>query len=373
MATARALPLRTRGPGWLRMAARRSSRAAIWCQWLALFCVPYLAIVVLGHRAGAIETPATLWLLGLAAVLLVLALVLGMVGFHDLWTHGHRGGLRALRGTTLAALMLLPFAYFTVLAFTLPPLHDVTTDLADPPVFETAEADRPPGANPIGAPDAERQLAAYPSLAARRYTGDIDLVLKTVIELVTERDWTVLAEAVEERVDPIDVEDSAASARPLLDDAGAPLRLAVPRARPIRGVESEAAPGGSEATDPSDPTNPGDLGAPTDLGATTGTGPVAADEASGAPGASVTPGGGDLSRVRTRDEADERYVEAVAISDILGFPSDVVIRLVEVDDVTIVDMRSASRYGAHDLGANAARIEAFLEDLDEALGNLSSG
>lgn len=333
---ARSLPLRTRGPGWLRMAARRSSRAAVWCQWLAFFCVPYLAIVVLGHRAGAIETPATLWLLGLAAVLLILSVVLGLVGFHDLWAHGHRGGMRALRGVALSGLMLLPFVWYAGLAFTLPPIHDVTTDLADPPPFAAAEADRDAAANPIGEPDGPQQLSAYPTLAARRYTGDIDLVGKAVLDLVSERDWTVLAEASEDRVEAIDVEGSAEGAAPVLGADGAPLRVPVPRERPD---------------------------------------PAAADMIPDIDATRVVAGqrSGDLSQVRARDEADERYVEALATSDVFGFPSDVVIRLVEVDDVTIVDMRSASRYGAHDLGANAARIEAFMRDLDEVLGNLSRG
>ena len=333
---ARSLPLRTRGPGWLRMAARRNSRAAIWCQRLAVFCVPYLLIVVLGHRSGAIETPATLWLLGLAAALLVLSVALGLIGFHDLWTRGDRGGMRSLRGLVLAGLMLAPFAWSGLLAFTLPPIHDVSTDLTDPPDFEAAEVDRDAAANPIRAPDGALQLAAYPTLAARRYTGDIDLVARAVFELVSERDWTVLAEASEDRVDPIDVEDSAATARPVLADNGAPLRVPVPRTRP-------------------DP-------AAADVAPEIGTTRVAAGERSG-----------DLSQVRARDEADERYVEALAASPVLGLPADVVIRLTEVDDVTIVDMRSASRYGAHDLGDNARRIEAFMNDLDEVLGNLSRG
>jgi Protein of unknown function (DUF1499) len=34
-----------------------------------------------------------------------------------------------------------------------------------------------------------------------------------------------------------------------------------------------------------------------------------------------------------------------------------------------VDMRSASRYGLHDFGANASRIKSFLEDVDEAVNS----
>jgi uncharacterized protein (DUF1499 family) len=54
---------------------------------------------------------------------------------------------------------------------------------------------------------------------------------------------------------------------------------------------------------------------------------------------------------------------------VLGLPDDVVIRLrPDGSDGTLVDMRSASRVGRHDLGANAARIEAFLRDVSTKAG-----
>ncbi|WP_157015018.1 DUF1499 domain-containing protein [Mesorhizobium xinjiangense] len=54
-----------------------------------------------------------------------------------------------------------------------------------------------------------------------------------------------------------------------------------------------------------------------------------------------------------------------ARSAIFGFPSDVALRISDEGETSYVDMRSASRYGAHDLGENAARISRFLADLDE--------
>jgi len=71
------------------------------------------------------------------------------------------------------------------------------------------------------------------------------------------------------------------------------------------------------------------------------------------------------------EEQDERYVEAVARSFLLGFESDVVIRLVEEEEGALVDMRSTSRWGFHDLGSNARRVVNFLTDLDAELQGLS--
>lgn len=70
------------------------------------------------------------------------------------------------------------------------------------------------------------------------------------------------------------------------------------------------------------------------------------------------------------DEASgEVDIEAVARSFVLALPSDVALRLVDDGDSTFVDMRSASRYGRHDLGDNAARITGFLTELDQEIAN----
>lgn len=60
-------------------------------------------------------------------------------------------------------------------------------------------------------------------------------------------------------------------------------------------------------------------------------------------------------------------IEAVARSLVLSLPSDVAIRVVDDGDSTFVDMRSASRYGRHDLGENAQRISSFLTELDQEI------
>jgi len=70
-------------------------------------------------------------------------------------------------------------------------------------------------------------------------------------------------------------------------------------------------------------------------------------------------------------DASEITLEAQAGSFLLGLPADVAIRLIDEDTSTYVDMRSASRYGPHDFGDNAARIEAFLAALDVEVAYLT--
>jgi uncharacterized protein (DUF1499 family) len=64
----------------------------------------------------------------------------------------------------------------------------------------------------------------------------------------------------------------------------------------------------------------------------------------------------------------EGHIEAVARTAIMGFREDMVLRVRADGEGARVDMRSASRYGPHDLGSNASRIAKFLEEVDEILG-----
>lgn len=63
----------------------------------------------------------------------------------------------------------------------------------------------------------------------------------------------------------------------------------------------------------------------------------------------------------------ENTIEATATTHWFGFEDDVVIRLTEQGENTQVDMRSASRLGASDVGTNAQRIETFLDALRKRL------
>jgi uncharacterized protein (DUF1499 family) len=55
-------------------------------------------------------------------------------------------------------------------------------------------------------------------------------------------------------------------------------------------------------------------------------------------------------------------LEAIDHTRFLRLPDDVTVRIRPRVDGTRIDIRSASRMGAHDLGTNAQRIRAFLEE-----------
>jgi Protein of unknown function (DUF1499) len=60
------------------------------------------------------------------------------------------------------------------------------------------------------------------------------------------------------------------------------------------------------------------------------------------------------------------HIDAIAPSLVMGFSSDIAIRIKPSATETRIDIRSASRVGRHDFGANARRIEKFAADIAEA-------
>ena len=73
---------------------------------------------------------------------------------------------------------------------------------------------------------------------------------------------------------------------------------------------------------------------------------------------------------RPQSRGRDGHIEAVARTQIMGFRDDVIIRIRGVEDSVRIDIRSSSRYGWHDLGTNAARVAALIEDIEAAVAAL---
>ena len=69
--------------------------------------------------------------------------------------------------------------------------------------------------------------------------------------------------------------------------------------------------------------------------------------------------------VASRPEQGE--IRAEATTRLFRFVGDVVVRCAEQNDVTVVNVRSASRVGRGDFGQNARNIRAFFDALDSQL------
>ena len=215
-----------------------------------------LALAGLGHRWGWWGYKTGFLVMGLSVVAAALASAGALTGL-VLALRQHRPGLALLAAVAVVvagAGLWLPYSFVRT-ARGLPPIHDVSTDLEQPPAFVAVLARRPPGANPTD--------RATPGLAAQQRAGYPDL---------------------------------------------GPVDLPVPAER---------------ATDRA----------------------VAAARGLGWELVAAVPAEGRL--------------EATATTAWWGFRDDVVVRVTPTAGGSRVDVRSVSRVGRSDLGANAARIRAF--------------
>ena len=65
------------------------------------------------------------------------------------------------------------------------------------------------------------------------------------------------------------------------------------------------------------------------------------------------------------DTGEEILIEATATSGWYGFKDDVAIRIRPVEGATRIDMRSISRVGLSDLGANSTRVYGVMMELQD--------
>ena len=211
----------------------------------------------LGARFGAWSFRTGFQFLFTGAFVAAAVLLIGVVVLVFFWRTG-RGAAALPIGVGLAGsvLVLATLGWQYRLATTVPSIHDVSTDRADPPMFAAAVGLRGADANPLdySAAVAERQAAGYPGLAT----------LHTTLRPSDSFDRAVdVAEALGWRI-----------------------------------VHTDAGAGRLEATD---------------------------------------------------------------ATFWFGFTDDVVVRVRRAEEGgSLVDLRSASRVGESDLGANAARIERFI-------------
>jgi uncharacterized protein (DUF1499 family) len=71
-----------------------------------------------------------------------------------------------------------------------------------------------------------------------------------------------------------------------------------------------------------------------------------------------------IEETRPDDRRGQGRIEAIDESRIMRFRDDITIRLRVVGEETKVDIRSVSRIGRHDLGVNAARIQALIQEIE---------
>ena len=231
--------------GWIR-----------WPGYLAWAFLTMLLVSIIVVRSGAWKEGLMMYALSGLLSLMLLA-TMAVQSLLPRWREDRSAIFRrAIPAIPAAALLLMAMTSREV-----PPIHDISTDVVDPPTFETAVGLRGDSSNPLDIkPEViEQQVEAYPDLktirSPRSYASSYSLALTTAKSL----GWEI-----------------------------------------------------------------------------------------------------------TREDPNAGFIEAVDTTAIMQFKDDVVIRIRTNESGSLVDLRSISRVGVSDLGANAARISRFAEAFLEA-------
>ncbi|HET7413326.1 MAG TPA: DUF1499 domain-containing protein, partial [Pararhizobium sp.] len=283
---------------------------------VGLFALALFLAAAVAHRLGSLAAPNFIAVAGVAVLIAVLGLLLGLVGIWRLWKVGAKGGWASFTALIAAAIVLVPVGYAAWLYVTRPDIHDVSSNVMNPPqwlVPPSADQEWLPRHTVSTTAASALQAEAYPQIVSRRYEGAMDRVLQAVKMAIRDENMKVVAET------------GTAGASPAVAPDRAP-----DSSTPDVDTPREVASG----------VIPVPLNRPSPL-------PIIPDDTPAAP-----------RTVR---------IQAVHRSAVFGLTSDVVIRLTENAETTVVDMRVASRYGDNDLGSGAALIRSFFNSLDTDL------
>jgi uncharacterized protein (DUF1499 family) len=160
-----------------------------WVGYLAIALLLTLPVAVLTVRSGAWQQGLLMYTLSClgAATLLALSVVLLLLPRFTRWRKGIAGrALITLPGTLLLLSVLASRGDY-------PPIHDITTDTREPPVFTAAEQRRGPGANTLEV-DADAialQQKTYPDLQTILSEMTIEEAFDRALQVATDMGWDV--------------------------------------------------------------------------------------------------------------------------------------------------------------------------------------
>jgi hypothetical protein len=288
---------------------RPVSRAAYLGRRLAIFAFFLFAAAWGLHRFGPLSTPSFLAVALSAIIISSFAAYLAAIGIGALWFKGARGGKASASALIFSVLPLAAFVYGAANYVNLPPIYDVSTDVVSPPDWlevPSAEQSWLGPRRPVTAADRQAQLMKWRDLTGRRYDGALDRVYTAARKVAVDQGLAIRFERGAPELALQEIPESQAGKEEAVPDALDYVPVPIPR--------------------PEDATTEDDA---------------------------LPPGDPSL-------QGEQRTF-------VFGFRQDVVIRLREELETTLVDVRVASRYGDRDLGASVAYIERYLRALDAEL------
>ncbi|MCZ2158426.1 DUF1499 domain-containing protein [Bartonella sp. 220] len=171
------------------------SRAAVWSPRFGGLAFFILLFSVFLQRFSVIHVIDFIILTVISACCIAVSLFLAFKALYSLWVFGALGGMKALKGIIYSLITAIPLVLFLWGWFTLPALHDVSTDTQNPPAF--FRTIRPSDALPLKSVLTEQatlQMSAWPEMSGRRYDGSPDRIRNSVLNVLAAHDWPIVAQ-----------------------------------------------------------------------------------------------------------------------------------------------------------------------------------
>lgn len=182
------------------------SAAALWARRLALFAAALALLDMILTRAGYIDVPATLALMGASILCDCTALLFSGTAAVIIWQTGRRGMGRMVGALFIGLCVLAYPLYLASKAVFLPQINDVSTDLINPPLFSTSahakllREGRVYEETSLAWRDSQRR--AYPDLQPIVIDVESDEAFQLVQKAIVARGWRIIEQSAPNKQRP---------------------------------------------------------------------------------------------------------------------------------------------------------------------------
>lgn len=179
----------------------RSGRANSFFATLG-FSVSFIGLLVLGasifsNRLGLVEYRLAIAGLALGAGIGALGLLLSLFAIILNLLGSKRGIGKAILGLLLGFAISAPVAQVIAVGSKVPRIHDITTNLLNPPQFETTLMLRGASANSLDRLDppdlSDLQARAYPDIKTLYARGDGQEIFNKALRVAQEQGWEIIS------------------------------------------------------------------------------------------------------------------------------------------------------------------------------------
>lgn len=173
------------------------SRAAVWGMRVGVLAFVLLALAIIGNRYELVVFRTAILGIAIAGAIGIVAVIVSLIGLARTLGGKKTGTGLAIAGLVIGLIAATPFTTSFLKGRSVPPIHDITTDLANPPQFVAVAPLRVGSPNSLdrAAPAdlAELQAKAYPDLAPLSLQAQPGKVFDAARDVAHDMGWEIVA------------------------------------------------------------------------------------------------------------------------------------------------------------------------------------